>query len=107
MTTFHCVPETETIVEEETRADDRTRFTPLWKVLFHNDDRTPMDFVTEVLQRYFGHDWVSAQRIMLTVHYKGIGLAGVYPLELAELKLEQVISAARPHYPLKVTIEPA
>jgi ATP-dependent Clp protease adaptor protein ClpS len=46
-------------------------------------------------------------RIMLTVHHTGLGLAGVYPLELAELKREQVISAARPRYPLRVTIEPA
>ncbi len=99
--------ETETTTVEETSEVAQTRFTPMWKVLFHNDDRTPMDFVTAVLMRFFGHDPEQAQRIMLTVHHRGIGLAGVYPLELAELKQEQVISAARPHYPLRVTIEPA
>jgi ATP-dependent Clp protease adaptor protein ClpS len=99
--------ETETTTVEEIAEEAQTAFTPMWKVLFHNDDRTPMDFVTAVLMRYFGHDLNQAQRIMLTIHHRGIGLAGVYPLELAELKQQQVISAARPHYPLKVTIEPA
>lgn len=79
----------------------------MWKVLFHNDDRTPMDFVTGVLIRFFGHRPQEAHRIMMTVHHRGIGLAGIYPLELAELKQEQTISAARPHYPLRVTLEPA
>ncbi|MCB9913845.1 MAG: ATP-dependent Clp protease adaptor ClpS [Planctomycetes bacterium] len=92
---------------EETSEETRTRHTPMWKVLFHNDDVTPMDFVTAVLVRWFGHDLQAAQRIMLTVHHTGIGLAGVYPLELAELKRDQVVSAARPHYPLRVTLEPA
>jgi ATP-dependent Clp protease adaptor protein ClpS len=101
------VAETETTTVEETRAEEATRFTPLWKVLFHNDDSTPMDFVTAVLMRFFGHGPQAAQRIMLTIHHEGIGLAGVYPLELAELKQQQVISAARPHYPLRVTLEPA
>lgn len=78
----------------------------MWKVLFHNDDDTPMEFVTSVLMRFFGHDENRAHEIMMTVHERGIGLAGIYPLELAELKQGQVISAARPHYPLKVTIEP-
>ncbi len=43
---------------------------------------------------------------MMTVHRTGIGLAGVYPLEIAELKQEQTISTARPYYPLRVTLEP-
>jgi len=101
------VAETETTTVEETDVEAQTRFTPMWKVLFHNDDTTPMDFVTAVLMRFFGHDPQAALRIMLTVHHEGIGLAGVFPLELAELKQQQVLSAARPHYPLKVTIEPA
>jgi ATP-dependent Clp protease adaptor protein ClpS len=100
-------PTLEPDVVEATEAAERTRHAPLWKVLFHDDDVTPMDFVTAVLMRFFGHDLQTAMRIMLTVHHTGLGLAGVYPLELAELKREQVISAARPRYPLRVTIEPA
>jgi ATP-dependent Clp protease adaptor protein ClpS len=95
--------DTQTIEEVETR----TRQVPLWKVLFHNDDVTPMDFVTGVLGRFFHHDRTEAYRIMMLVHTRGIGLAGVYPLEIAELKQEQVVSAARPFYPLQVSLEPA
>jgi ATP-dependent Clp protease adaptor protein ClpS len=95
--------ETVDVVEEEVR----TAHAPMWKVLFHNDERTPMDFVTAVLMRFFGHQPQAAFQIMMAIHNRGIGLAGVYPLEIAELKKEQVISAARPNYPLKVTLEPA
>ncbi len=100
---------TETIEEtvEETYTDTQTRYVPMWKVLLHNDEVTTMEFVIRVLVRFFGHTPQASYRIMMTIHQKGIGLAGVYPMELAELKQEQVISAARPHYPLKVTIEPA
>jgi ATP-dependent Clp protease adaptor protein ClpS len=99
--------ETEEATEEEVEEGAETRHAPMWKVLFHNDDVTPMDFVTGVLIRFFGHPPPEAHRIMMLVHTRGIGLAGVYPLELAELKQEQTVSAARPFYPLKVTIEPA
>jgi ATP-dependent Clp protease adaptor protein ClpS len=98
-------PETQTVEKEETAA--RSGHAPMWKVLFHDDDHTPMDFVTAVLMRFFGHSPEVAHEIMMTVHRRGIGLAGVYPLELAELKQGQVISSARPHYPLRVTIEPS
>ena len=96
-----AVPE----LQEEQSEAAATRRAPEWKVLFHNDDVTPMDFVTAVLMRWFGHGHASAQRVMLTVHHRGVGLAGVFPLELAELKQAQVLSAARPHYPLRVTLE--
>jgi len=100
-------PTIEPATVEEVASEARTGHAPQWKVLFHNDDHTPMDFVTAVLMRFFGHDQAAAVRIMLTIHHRGIGLAGVYPLELAELKREQTLSAARPHYPLRVTLEPA
>ena len=101
------VQATATETEQATEERTETRQTPMWKVLFHNDDVTPMDFVTGVLIRFFGHGPMAAHRIMMTVHNRGIGLAGVYPLELAELKQEQTVSAARPFYPLRVTLEPA
>lgn len=101
-----AVSETETETIEEVEDLTRTSYAPMWKVLFHNDDKTPMDFVTAVLMRFFGHSPQSAYRVMMTVHNKGIGLAGVYALEIAELKQQQVLSAARPHFPLKVTLEP-
>ena len=101
------VSKTDTKTIEATKSKAKTGHAPMWKVLFHNDDQTPMEFVTAVLIRFFGHQPAQAHAIMMTVHKRGIGLAGVYPLELAELKQSQVISAARPHYPLKVTLEPA
>ena len=69
-------PTLEPDVVEATEAAERTRHAPLWKVLFHDDDVTPMDFVTAVLMRFFGHDLQTAMRIMLTVHHTGLGLAG-------------------------------
>ncbi len=90
---------------EETRAEPA--LAPLWNVVFHNDDETTMDFVVGVLMRYFHHSAAAAYEIMMTVHRTGCGIAGTYPLELAELKAEQTISAARPWYPLQVTVEVA
>ena len=100
-------PVLEPEVDEQVEAEQRPRLAPSWKVLFHDDNTTTMEFVTAVLVRFFGHDLTEATRIMLSVHRGGVGVAGVYPLELAELKREQVLSAARPHYPLRVTLEPA
>ena len=84
----------------------KVRQAPRYRVLFHNDEITTMEFVIMVLQRYFGHDLTSATTIMLEIHNKGVGQAGLYPLEIAELKRDQTVSAARPHYPLTVTLEP-
>jgi len=79
----------------------------MWKVMFHNDDVTTMDFVVKVLMRYFGHTTPRAHEVMLTIHRTGIGIAGTYPLEIAELKADQTVSAARPWFPLQVTLETA
>lgn len=92
--------------EAETAEAEESCLAPHWKVLFHNDDKTTMEFVVGVLMRFFGHDLMEAFRIMLEVHNTGIGIAGIYPKEIAELKMEQTISAARPTFPLMVTIEP-
>jgi ATP-dependent Clp protease adaptor protein ClpS len=79
----------------------------LFRVLLLNDDYTPMDFVTMVLRRYFRLDLAQAQAIMLAVHQKGQGVAGVYTREVAETKAAQVVAHARQEeYPLELTIEP-
>ncbi|CAG0932165.1 ATP-dependent Clp protease adapter protein ClpS [Planctomycetaceae bacterium] len=92
---------------KETESDQKSKLAPLWKVLFHNDEKTTMDFVVLMLMQFFGHEIESAMEVMLTVHKTGIGIAGVYPREVAELKQEQTTSAARTQkYPLVVTIEP-
>ena len=68
---------------------------PLYEVLLHNDDYTTQEFVVYVLMKYFQHDAGSARNIMLHVHTKGVGVAGVYPFEIAETKVHQVLQFAR------------
>jgi ATP-dependent Clp protease adaptor protein ClpS len=79
---------------------------PLFKVLLHNDDYTTMEFVVEVLRTVFHHDVERATRIMLHVHQRGVGVAGTYPMEIAESKAEKVMSMAREsQFPLLCTVE--
>ena len=86
----------------------RTERPHLYKVLLHNDDYTPMEFVTEVLERFFSKTHAQATEIMLAVHHKGVGVCGIYPYEVAETKVAQVIEAAREQeYPLQCTMERA
>ena len=79
---------------------------PLYEVLLHNDDYTTQEFVVYVLMKYFQHDGVTARKIMLHVHTKGIGVAGVYPYEVAETKVTQVMDFSRQNgHPLQCTME--
>lgn len=79
----------------------------LYRVLLLNDDFTPMDFVVHVLQKFFRKTQDEATAIMLDVHKKGAGTAGVFALEIAEMKVMQVNQFARmSKYPLKCTLEP-
>jgi ATP-dependent Clp protease adaptor protein ClpS len=89
-----------------TRTEKKLKRPPLYKVLLHNDDYTTMEFVVHVLQSVFNHPEAEATAIMLHVHRKGIGVAGVYPYEVAETKVEKVHSLARAHeFPLRCTME--
>lgn len=95
--------------EEEFAVEERrkTRRPRKWKVLLHNDDFTTMEFVVEVLIRYFHRPPAEATHIMLQVHQKGVGVAGVYPKEVAETKVAEVTEEARANgMPLKLTTEP-
>jgi ATP-dependent Clp protease adaptor protein ClpS len=74
----------------------------------HNDDYTTKEFVVQVLQYVFKKEQTEAVQIMLHVHKKGIGVAGVYTYEIAETKVGLVENLARQHeYPLKCTMEEA
>ena len=80
---------------------------PLYAVFLMNDDYTPMDFVIEILQQYFALNLDQATQVMLTVHYEGKGVAGVYPRDIAETKANQVNNYARSQgHPLLCQIEP-
>lgn len=80
---------------------------PLYAVVLMNDDYTPMEFVIEILQQYFAMNLDQATQVMLTVHYEGKGVAGVYPRDIAETKANQVNNYARSQgHPLLCQIEP-
>ena len=77
------------------------------KVIFHNDDYTTREFVIETLMRNFEKDESEATYVMLSVHHKGQGIAGIYPVDIAESKAARVIQDARKRgFPLMVTTEP-
>ena len=81
---------------------------PLYSVLLLNDDYTPMDFVVEVLVRFFSLDVERATQIMLHVHTRGRGVCGVFTREVAESKVAQVNEYSRLNqHPLLCTMEKA
>ncbi|PIT98860.1 MAG: ATP-dependent Clp protease adapter ClpS [Bdellovibrionales bacterium CG10_big_fil_rev_8_21_14_0_10_45_34] len=78
----------------------------MYKVVLLNDDYTPMDFVVVVLKAIFRHDDSEAVQIMLEVHNKGAGVAGVFPYDIAEMKASRVHELARKEeHPLKCLLE--
>lgn len=78
-----------------------------FRVLLINDDYTTMEFVVMVLENVFYKTREQAIQIMLHVHQKGRGLCGIYPREVAESKVQQVLDTARDHeHPLQCTLEP-
>jgi len=77
-----------------------------FKVLLYNDDYTPMEFVVEILEKCFGKGPSSATQIMLQIHKTGLGVAGVFVLEVAETKVAAVhTEAGRRGYPLRAGVE--
>ena len=85
----------------------KTKKPKMYRVLLHNDDYTTMEFVIWVLQEVFHKTESQATHLMLTIHHKGLGVAGVYTRDLAESKVAQVTEFAREHgMPLLVTTEP-
>lgn len=89
-----------------TESDERLEKPPLYRVLLHNDDFTTMEFVVHVLEEVFQKTDSEAVRIMLNVHNDGVGVAGVYTYEVAEMKVERVTQMAHAQeYPLLCTME--
>jgi ATP-dependent Clp protease adaptor protein ClpS len=94
--------------EESAVAESREKVEqpPLYKVLLHNDDYTTMEFVVWVLESVYNMPEDQAIQVMLNVHLRGTGVAGIYTYEIAETKVERTISLAREHeYPLLATME--
>ena len=91
-----------------TRTRTRPKKPSMFKVLMLNDDYTPMEFVVMVLKRFFSMDLEQATRVMLHVHQRGVGVCGIFPYEIAETKVNQVMDfAAQNHHPLRCTLEKA
>lgn len=88
------------------QAKPKVKRPPLYQVVLMNDDFTPMEFVVEVLQVFFGMDRHKATQIMLHVHTRGKGVCGVYTHDIAETKVSQVNDYAREHqHPLLCVME--
>ena len=90
------------LTESETRLEKPR----LYKVLIHNDNFTTMEFVVFILHAVFQHSEETAVRIMLQVHTQGLGVAGTYPYEVAEMKVAKVTDLAQMNeFPLLCTME--
>lgn len=86
----------------------KTRQPPMFTVFMHNDDYTTMEFVVEALVVVFHKSPTEANRIMLHIHFKGSGICGTYPYEVAETKVAKVHDLARREgFPLRCSLEQA
>lgn len=78
----------------------------MWKVLFLNDDQTPMEFVIDLLTQVFKHNQESAESVTLEIHNSGSGVAGIYTYEIAEQKCLEATNIARSNsFPLRIQVE--
>ncbi|MCD9186471.1 MAG: ATP-dependent Clp protease adaptor ClpS [Pyrinomonadaceae bacterium] len=90
------------LTESETKVEKPKMF----KVILHNDNFTTMDFVIFILKHVFLKGDIEAISIMLKVHNEGIGIAGVYPYEIANMKAEKAMNLSKAHeFPLLCTVE--
>jgi len=89
------------------REEQKTRKPPMYKVLIHNDDFTPVPWVISLLRHVFRKDEVEAMRITMQVHQQGVGVAGVYTHEIAETKIATTHAfASKDEHPLMCSMEP-
>ncbi|MGK5087465.1 ATP-dependent Clp protease adapter ClpS [Bdellovibrionota bacterium FG-2] len=93
--------------QAEEQVQVRPKAPPQYSVFFLNDDYTSMEFVVEMLERFFRKTTQEAQEIMLRVHQQGRALVGVYLHEIAETKIHQVHEVAKVRgFPLRCVMEP-
>jgi ATP-dependent Clp protease adaptor protein ClpS len=100
------LPAGQTRASEESRS--KTAEPILFKVLMHNDDYTTMEFVVQMLETVFHKPVTEAQQIMLNIHFRGVGMCGTFPFEIAETKVARVHHLARESgFPLRCSLEEA
>ncbi len=101
-------PKTKPKVDTDTDTDSKQRLAPMYRVLIHNDEVTPMEYVVQILNDVFRKSKTEAVGIMLTAHHSGVALVAVLPLEEAEFRVDRAHSLARTRkYPLTFTYEPS
>lgn len=99
--------EAPTLPEIKVAEDTEAQLDPPSRVLLHNDDVTPYDFVVNVMRTVFEFSWPKAIAVTHAAHVRGIALVGVYPFEDAKYRVGQAHSLARAEgYPLTLTVEP-
>ncbi len=97
---------TDSEIKDEISSRSKNDWPPMYKVILHNDDYTTMEFVVEILINVFGKSLEKATKMMLNIHSKGKEICGIYPLQIAETKVETVHNLANNKgFPLKSTME--
>jgi ATP-dependent Clp protease adaptor protein ClpS len=100
-------PKGDSAVVTQKKSATKLQKPKLYKVILHNDDFTTMEFVVAILQSIFHHTETDATAIMLSIHQHGMGVAGVYPYQIAEAKVAEVMhTAEKAEFPLLCTMEP-
>lgn len=90
------------LVKEKTKIEEPKEY----KVILHNDDFTPMDFVIKLVIRVFQKNFEEAKKIVLKVHLEGVGICGVFSYQVAETKMYFIHQLAKEHgFPLRASIE--
>jgi ATP-dependent Clp protease adaptor protein ClpS len=94
--------DSDVLTESETKLEKPK----MYKVVLHNDDFTTMEFVVFILTTVFMRTTAEAFMIMLKVHNEGVGIAGVYSYEIANMKAEKAMNLSKANeYPLLCTVE--
>ena len=100
------IPDIENDTDVLTESESKLEKPKLYKVVLHNDDFTTMEFVVYVLNTVFMRSEVESFSIMFKVHNEGVGIAGIYPYEVATMKAEKAMNMAQAHeYPFLCTVE--
>ena len=100
-------PKGDSAVVTQKKSATKLQKPKFYKVILHNDDFTTMEFVVAILQSIFHHGETEATAIMLNIHQHGMGVAGLYPYQIAEAKVAEVMhTAEKAEFPLLCTLEP-
>lgn len=98
--------EFDTHTETEVRAKTKTSTPKFYKVILHNDDKTPFEFVIALLMQVFHKQTDEAIQVTFEVHENGTGIAGIYTFEIAEQKRDEAAEISRSQgWPLQITLE--